>query len=113
MISGFIRNNYRLVAVSLLVVFLYGSMVWGIFPLQRGISWESHAAGALSGLILAYFYRDYQVPIPVQEPPTPQEVTADIEKLEARFGERYWDPDSNDTGTQKIVYTFKPEDAKG
>ena len=30
--SGIIRKYYRLVALSLLVVFLYGSMVWGMIP---------------------------------------------------------------------------------
>ena len=30
--SGIIRKYFRLVALSLLIVFLYGSMVWGIFP---------------------------------------------------------------------------------
>jgi hypothetical protein len=38
-------------------VFLYGSTIWGILPAQRGISWESHALGALAGLITAYNFR--------------------------------------------------------
>ncbi len=55
--SGIFRKYYRLIALSLLVVFLYGSMIWGIFPIDYRISWESHLMGGLSGLLLAYFYR--------------------------------------------------------
>jgi len=56
--SGIIRRYYRLAALSLLVVFLYGSMVWGMFPgFYRDVSWESHMMGFLSGIILAIYYR--------------------------------------------------------
>jgi len=55
--SGVFRKNPRLLALSLFVVFLYGSTIWGILPAQRGISWESHALGALAGLITAYNFR--------------------------------------------------------
>lgn len=56
--SGIIRKYFRLMALSLLVVFLYGSMVWGMFPLiDIHISWESHMLGAGAGLILAILYR--------------------------------------------------------
>jgi membrane associated rhomboid family serine protease len=56
--SGIIRKYFRLVALSLLIVFLYGSMVWGIFPdIYRNVSWESHMLGFISGIILAVRYR--------------------------------------------------------
>lgn len=55
--SGIFRNYIRLMAVSLLVVFLYGSLIWGIFPIKEGISWESHLFGGVAGLTLAIFYR--------------------------------------------------------
>lgn len=44
-------------ALSGLVIFLYGYFVWGLFPIQRTISWEGHISGFISGLILALFYR--------------------------------------------------------
>lgn len=56
--SGILRKDLRLMALSLLVVFLYGSMVWGMFPLiDIHVSWESHMLGAGVGLILAILYR--------------------------------------------------------
>jgi len=56
--SGVIRKNIKLMAISLLVVFLYGSMVWGLLPIQPRVSWESHLMGAIAGLVLAFYYRD-------------------------------------------------------
>jgi membrane associated rhomboid family serine protease len=57
--SGIIRRYFRLIALSLLIVFLYGSMVWGIFPgVYKNVSWESHMLGFFSGIILAVIYRN-------------------------------------------------------
>ncbi len=56
-VSGVIRNDMRLMTISLLVVFLYGGMIWGILPIQDGVSWESHLLGSVSGLVLAVIYR--------------------------------------------------------
>ena len=56
--SGVFRKEKRLMAISLFVVFLYGSMIWGIFPYDLSISFESHFFGALTGIILAFFYKD-------------------------------------------------------
>lgn len=60
--SGIIRNNIHLLAISLLVVFLYGGLVWGIFPYDFRISWESHLVGGLTGLGLAIYYRGFGPP---------------------------------------------------
>ncbi len=57
-VSGIIRKHPRLMALSLLVAFLYGSMVWGIFPLRERMSWEGHLMGMIAGIVLALFYRD-------------------------------------------------------
>lgn len=56
-VSGVIRRHPRLMALSLLVVFLYGGMVWGVFPVQERISWESHLMGVFSGILLAVYFR--------------------------------------------------------
>ncbi len=51
--KGVFTKHYRLVALSLVVVFVYGSMIWYIFPVKDGISWEGHLSGFLTGLFLA------------------------------------------------------------
>jgi len=56
--SGIIRKNYRLIAVSLMVIFLYGSMVWYVLPVKDEVSWEGHLSGFLTGLLLAFYYRN-------------------------------------------------------
>ncbi|MBN2172974.1 MAG: rhomboid family intramembrane serine protease [Bacteroidales bacterium] len=58
--SGIFRKAVNLLAITMLVTFLYGSMVWGIFPElfpEQNISWESHFWGLVIGLILAFYYR--------------------------------------------------------
>lgn len=55
--SGVLRKEIKLMAISLFVSFLYGSMVWGIFPGEPNISFEGHFFGALIGVILSYFYK--------------------------------------------------------
>lgn len=55
--SGVFRSDGRLLTVALFVVFLYGSMVWGIFPYDWKISFESHFFGSITGTVLAIFYR--------------------------------------------------------
>ena len=66
--SGIIRKHFRLAGLSLLVVFLYGSMVWGIFPdVYKEVSWESHMTGFISGIILAIAYRKQGPQAPVYE----------------------------------------------
>jgi membrane associated rhomboid family serine protease len=56
--SGIIRQNVNLLAISLLVIFLYGGMIWGILPYDYKISWESHLMGGITGFVLAMIYRD-------------------------------------------------------
>lgn len=60
--SGVLRKDANLLTIGIIVVFLYGSMFWGIFPIKPGISWESHLWGSASGLLLAFYYR-HQGPV--------------------------------------------------
>lgn len=55
--SGVFRKDANLLTIGIIVVFLYGSMFWGIFPIKPGISWESHLWGSMSGVALAWYYR--------------------------------------------------------
>ena len=58
-VSGIIRNDVRLLTLSVTVVFLYGGMVWGLLPINPDVSWEGHLWGAVSGVVLALYYRNY------------------------------------------------------
>ena len=85
--SGVFRKNYRLVALSLVVVFLYGSMIWYIFPGKQEISWEGHLSGFIVGFFFAILFRKIG----------PQLQTYEFKKTEF---DTYFDDDGN----------FKPQD---
>lgn len=57
--KGIFSKHYRLIALSLIIVFIYGSLVWGLFPQEKNISWEGHSAGAIVGFLLSILYRKY------------------------------------------------------
>ncbi|NOX45489.1 MAG: rhomboid family intramembrane serine protease [Chlorobi bacterium] len=58
--SGIFRKDVRLMAITLFVAFLYGGLIWGIFPEyfpEKNVSTESHFWGLTIGTILAFYYR--------------------------------------------------------
>lgn len=56
-LSGVLRREKAAIALALIAAFLYGSMVWGVFPQEPGISWEAHASGAVIGLLVSVIHR--------------------------------------------------------
>lgn len=92
--SGVLRRYIPLIAVSLVVAFIYGSTIWSIFPIAElvdvTISWEGHLSGAISGLIIAIIFRK-------QGPQRPANLWADddeeweedkrVENIEASIGD--------------------------
>ncbi len=60
-VSGIIRSDVRLLTLSVVVVFLYGGLVWGLLPIRPEISWEGHLSGAIAGILLALYYRRYVI----------------------------------------------------
>ncbi len=55
--SGIIKKQFQLVAVSLIVIFLYGSMIWYVLPIKDGVSWEGHLSGFLIGFIFSFVFK--------------------------------------------------------
>lgn len=82
--SGLIRENINLLAISMLVSFLYGSMVWGILPYRPDMSWESHLTGMVIGVLLAYYFRS--------EGPPPSRFIKDIREddVDDERDEEFW-----------------------
>lgn len=85
--SGLIRKNKSLLAISFLTLFIYGSMIWGVFPLEVQVSWEGHFVGLLWGVILSFFYKK-QGPDNVLYP-----LNDDDSLNEFRYGAGYWKND--------------------
>ena len=61
LVAGFIRRDGRAIAASLLVCFMYGALVWGVFPIESGVSWETHLAAAIIGIGLAVLLRSLDI----------------------------------------------------
>ncbi|MFV8224957.1 rhomboid family intramembrane serine protease [Christiangramia aquimixticola] len=55
--KGIFSKYYRLVALSLIVVFIYGGLVWYVTPIDPEISWEGHLSGMISGVLLALVFK--------------------------------------------------------
>ncbi len=92
LLSAILRRELRLLAFSMLVIFLYGGMVWGFFPEffpEKNISWESHVMGAITGLVFAVHYRN----IGLQREDYFEEEEDDDDIPEE---DRYWEVDSNE-----------------
>jgi membrane associated rhomboid family serine protease len=83
-LSGVIRRHAILMRVALVVVFLYGSIVWGVFPIEVGVSWQGHLAGAFMGGLLAVVWRK-EGPQPPPLPPEEEE-ESEIEPEQAVVG---------------------------
>jgi membrane associated rhomboid family serine protease len=62
-VSGILRRDKLSIALSMIVFFLYGGMVWTIFPQQPGISYESHFFGAVTGILAAFMFKGHD-PLP-------------------------------------------------
>ena len=82
--AGLIGRNIRRMAVTLIIVFLYGSMVWGMLPINERISWEGHLSGFITGLVLALIFT----------PPAPPTFSEEDDELDNEE-DRYWEIDEN------------------
>ncbi len=77
--SSLIRFNRYLLALSLLIVFLFGGLWWGVFPIEDHVSYEGHFSGAITGLVGAIYFRKAQISPDVIEPePLPEAPEEDI-----------------------------------
>ncbi len=103
MLSGFIRRDRKLTIISLIVVFLYGSLVWGLYPkyaIENNISWEGHLSGFVMGIVLAFFYK--------KEGPQREEHMWEDEDNDSDEDEKpYWDVPEPDKDDLTVIYRFR------
>jgi hypothetical protein len=55
--KGIFSKQYQLTALAFVVVFLYGSLLWYVFPVNPEISWEGHLSGFGVGFVFALLFR--------------------------------------------------------
>lgn len=87
--SGIFRRDNKSITLSLIVVFLYGGLVWGVLPGLEGISWESHLFGAFAGLVAAFVFRKFD-PIKTYD----------------------WEDEDSETPVEKLEVSYDPEKNK-
>ena len=107
MLSGFIRREKKTVIISLIVVFLYGSLVWGLYPkyaIENNISWEGHLSGFVMGIVLAFFYKNEG---PQREEHVWENEEEDKGEDENEGEKPYWDIPEPDKDELTIVYRFR------
>ncbi len=110
--KGIFEKHFRLIALSLAVVFVYGSMLWYVFPIEKGISWEGHLSGFMAGLILAKL-----VKIDIPGPKKFDWEKEDYNEEEDEFL-KHFDEDGNfmerskgeEEDSTKVVYHYKRKD---
>lgn len=56
--GGLFSRKALLIFLSIIIGLMYYGLIWGIFPSDERISWEGHLAGAISGFVWAYFFRN-------------------------------------------------------
>lgn len=86
--SGVLRKYLPLQALSLFIVFVYGSMIWGIFPAEQHISWEGHLSGMLVGIFLAFYYRKLGPQRPKYQYEIEKELGIEPPDLEGQYWEQ-------------------------
>lgn len=117
-VSGVIRKYLPLQALSLFIVFLYGSMIWGIFPTKQHISWEGHLSGMLVGIFLAIVYRKLGPQRPKYQFEIEKELGIEPPDLEGQYWEQVRleealkNQKEETQNTIKIVYEIKRDEKK-
>ena len=96
--SGIFRKSRQLMTISAIIIFLYGGMLYGIFPdaVEANVSWESHLMGGTVGLLLAFLFR--KTPIESEQ----KNAIEDNENGKSEISHTSANPDI------KITYDYKP-----
>ncbi|WP_297792644.1 rhomboid family intramembrane serine protease [uncultured Eudoraea sp.] len=118
--KGIFTKYYRLVALSMMVVFIYGSLLWFIFPIEEAISWEGHLSGFITGLFLALILKA-RVPEPKKYIWESEHYNEEEDPFlrhfdeEGNFIENMDEPEASENAEVKITYHFikdKTKDSK-
>lgn len=118
--SGVIRKYRPLQGISLFVVFVYGSMIWGIFPMEPHVSWQGHFAGLVVGVVLAFIYKKHGPQAPKYQYEIEKEMGIDPPDYEGMWNEQQRlieeakrkEEESRDESVKTtIIYHYRNKDA--
>ncbi len=60
LLRGYFERSVGAIALSVLVGLMYGSMIWGVLPLRRGVSSLGHLCGFVAGVLTARYLTEIQ-----------------------------------------------------
>jgi membrane associated rhomboid family serine protease len=97
---GVLRKDKRSIALSLLIIFLYGGLVWGVLPTDPKVSFESHLLGAIAGAACAIMFRKTDPVIKYDWEDEDEEEEDDDEN----GGEYYFEEDPEQVSFNEDIY---------
>lgn len=103
---GFLKKQRTLGAFALIIVFLYGGMIWGVLPQEGNVSWEGHAGGAVAGILLAVLWRKHAIYTDYIDQQPAQNGEADISSSDKNNG------NSSASANIAIEYHYRPDKKK-
>lgn len=95
-------------SLSLLMVALYGGLIWGLLPIVEHISWEGHLMGAISGLLCAVYFKNYRTETENQT----TLLADDVDESDPYWMEGYEPKPKEPEKPITIVYHFTDENKK-
>ncbi len=113
--SGVFRKDMRFAAISLIIAFVYGGMLWGILPIKAQMSWESHLMGLIAGLVIAYFFRNEGPKRKKYQWEEEEEIENQVETKQAKNEQERRDYQNFERELEAIKrkYIYKDEDNRG
>lgn len=110
--KGLFSKHYRLIALSLVVVFLYGGMIWYIFPVKEKMSWEGHLSGFVVGILCSFLFKS-SIAKPIKYAWEQPDFDASNDPFLQQFdanGNFIDPPKQEEDSKSSIHYTFKEEE---
>lgn len=119
--KGILSRQFQLTALAFVVVFLYGSLLWYVFPIDPAISWEGHLSGFAVGILFAFLFRKNHISTKKFDWEK-EEYNPDNDPFLKHFDEdgNFIETPPEDEAEElhqppdlRITYTFKKDDSSG
>lgn len=118
--KGILSKHYQLTALSLAVVFMYGGLLWYVFPIDSKISWEGHLSGFFVGLVFAFIFKESEIKntkykwqeedFNEADDPFISQFDDDGNFIENKPEETIETIETTSTRSVKIIYSYRPSD---